>query len=127
MFVQVHEQTAKEDQAIMAIWLERQDITVDGTDVGMRGASRLQRLVECMAAFDSVHPWKIAGELLGPIANTTAKIENRAIVLDPAQQAPDDSDLPTETKIARTHRKAEAIHHVWPEDGRFDALPIPVD
>ncbi len=56
MFVQVHVQPAEEDQTLKAIWFERQDNTVDGADVGMRGASRLQRLVECMAALDRIHP-----------------------------------------------------------------------
>jgi len=61
MFVDVHEQATEEDQTIGAIGLERQDISMYGADVGIRSASVLQCLVECLAPFDRDHSGEAAG------------------------------------------------------------------
>jgi hypothetical protein len=127
IFVEVHEQTTEEDELVVAIGFKQQDITVYCTDVGIQGTSLLQHLVERTAAFDGDHSREAASKLLGPIPNTTSEIENRAIVLYATKQVPYDLGFCLKTKIACTHRKTEAIHHVRPEDRGLGILPILVD
>lgn len=98
-----------------------------GVDVGIRSASVFQGLVECETPFDRDHLGEAAGKLLGPIPDTTTEIQGCAIVCFVTKQALNYPGLSTESEISGSHREAEVLHHVWPEDRGFDVLPIPGD
>jgi hypothetical protein len=78
-FIKVHEQAAEKNQTEVTIGLERQDIAEYGTNVRVRGTPCLQCLVERTAALDGDYAGEAVSECLGPISNTTPKVEHRTL------------------------------------------------
>jgi hypothetical protein len=78
-FIKVHEQAAEKNQAVATVGFERQDIAEYGTNVRVRGTPFLQRLVKRTTALDGDYAGEAVSECLGPISNTTPKVERRTL------------------------------------------------